>query len=208
MSVQAQWSLDQSTQSAVSIARGIVQAATTDNVQVLAILACERFGATLAISPETRLKIERDVVPTPEPAVLSFLKVTVGYLSSDCVSQLGKSLAGVQFLALATALLTTMDHFSTASTIQAMVVDTAADKVLVPTVRQIKDLLESIEPKCLRSSFANDVAGWQIMLDPYFTHILRCIRISGCIIREFPQARAFKNWWMPFASSVVLAPPT
>jgi hypothetical protein len=41
MSIQAQWSLDQTVGSALAVARGIFQAATNDNVQPLAILACE-----------------------------------------------------------------------------------------------------------------------------------------------------------------------
>jgi len=49
MSVQAQWNLDQTMGLALSVARGIFQAATNDNVQPLAILACENFGNTIAM---------------------------------------------------------------------------------------------------------------------------------------------------------------
>lgn len=164
LSVQAQWSIDQTSQSVVGVTRGLLKAATTDNVQVLAILACESFGATLAICPETCRRIERYVVPTPEPAVLHFIKVTVGYATNDCVSQLSTSLAGIQFLGLAAALVTTMDHFQAAVTVQAMLVDTATDKTMVPTVRQVQDLLNAIDAKCVRSGFANEVVGWQLLL--------------------------------------------
>ncbi|KAJ3522047.1 hypothetical protein NM208_g13025 [Fusarium decemcellulare] len=74
-----QWSLDNSAQSVVSVAKGALQAATSDNVQLLAILSCERFGNTIAMSPDTRRKMEHSVVPTPPPAVLGFLQATVGH---------------------------------------------------------------------------------------------------------------------------------
>lgn len=54
-------------------------AATSDNVQVLAIIACERFGNTLAICPETCHKIETVVLPTPQPAPVAFLRGVVGF---------------------------------------------------------------------------------------------------------------------------------
>jgi hypothetical protein len=44
-----QWSLQETTSSALSVARGVMRAATSDNIQALALLACERFGATLAL---------------------------------------------------------------------------------------------------------------------------------------------------------------
>jgi len=70
--IQAQWSLDQSAQSVIGVARRVLQAATTDNVRPLAILACERFGATLAMSRDACIKMERDVVPAPEPVIIGY----------------------------------------------------------------------------------------------------------------------------------------
>ncbi|RSL60232.1 hypothetical protein CEP54_006872 [Fusarium duplospermum] len=159
-----QWSLDNSAHSVVSVAKGALQAATSDNVQVLAILSCERFGNTVAMSPETRRRMERCVVPTPPPAVLGFLQVTIGYAASDCVTYLGRSMAGLQFLGLACALVTTMDAFQSGLAVHAMVEESAADKTLVPTEKQIIDLLKSITPRCSRSGFTNEVAGWQLLL--------------------------------------------
>ena len=120
MSVQLQWNLDRSTSSVIGMARGILHAATTDNVQVLAILACACFGNTIAMSPETLSKIERFVVPTSQSAILAFLKASVGYSADDCVSQFRQSLAGLQFLGLAGALVTTLSPFKSGPTIQNM----------------------------------------------------------------------------------------
>lgn len=164
MAAQLSWNLDHTSTSAVHVAKGLLHAATTDNVQPLAIMACEQFGNTVAMSPDTVRKIEHSVVPTPQPAILTFLKSTIGYSANDCTSYLGKSLAGLQFLGLAAALVTCGDMFKAADTIQSMLISTARDKTLVPTVRQVQQLLLSIEPRCHRSGFADDVAGWQLLL--------------------------------------------
>lgn len=165
MSVQLQWTLDRSTSSVIGVPRSILHAATTDNVQVLAILACECFGNTIAMSPETIRKIEHSVVPTPQPAILAFLQASVGYSANDCVSQLGQSLAGLQFLGLAAALVTTLGPSKSGQTIQEMLASTAVEKTLLPTPRQVRDLISRIEPRCHASGFADDVAGWQILLN-------------------------------------------
>lgn len=66
---------------------GIFRAATTDNVSPLALLACERFGNTVAMSQEACRKIETFVVPTPVPATVQFLRAFVGYSTDDCTTQ-------------------------------------------------------------------------------------------------------------------------
>ncbi|KAF4991856.1 hypothetical protein FGRMN_7574 [Fusarium graminum] len=164
MSVQPAWNLDTTSTSTIQVAKGLLHAATTDNVQPLCIMACEQFGNTLAISPHTLRKIEHSVLPTPQPAVLAFLKVSIGYSKNDCVSYLGKSQAGVQFLALASALVTWPRIFDAATCLHTMLVATASDKTLVPTVRQVKDLLTSIEPRCHHSGFTDEVIGWHLLL--------------------------------------------
>jgi len=57
-----------------------------------------------------------------------------------------------------------MDNLKAATTVQAMVVDTTSDRVLVPTLRQVQDLLASLEPRCVRSTFTNEVFGWHSLL--------------------------------------------
>lgn len=164
MSVQLAWNLDTTSTSTIQVAKGLLHAATTDNVQPLCIMACEQFGNTLAVSPQTLRKIEHSVLPTPQSAVIAFIKGSVGYSKSDCVSYLGKSQAGVQFLALASALATWPDKFNTAESLHAMLIGTASDKALIPTVRQVKSLLTSIESRCHRSGFTDEVIGWHLLL--------------------------------------------
>ena len=164
MALQAQWSLDNTADSAIAISRGIFKAATSDNVQPLAIFACERFGNTLAICPETCHKVERVILPTPKPAVLKFMRGVVGYSAHDCATQLGSSLAGVRFLALATALVTSIDLFKAAQALSSMLESSASDQDILPTVLQLKELLASVEPRCQRSGFAEEIVGWQMML--------------------------------------------
>lgn len=164
MALQAQWGLEKTADSAISISRGILQAATSDNVQPLAILACERFGNTLAMCPETCRKVEKTVLPTPPHAVLKFLQGTVGYSPNDCASYFGTSQAGLQFLSFATALLQTMDTLESAKRIHHLLLDSASDKALVPTLLQVEDLMESLEPRCRLSRFVDQVFGWHRLL--------------------------------------------
>jgi hypothetical protein len=164
MAVQAQWDLESSSNSVLSVAKGIFQAATSDNVQPIAILACERFGSTVAMCQETCRKIETAVIPTPKPATIRFLQATVGYATDDSVTHLSKTLAGVQFLGLASAITNTVDHFIGARALQDMLTSSAVDKTLIPTTRQLKDLLSSLEARCHKARFADSVVGWQVFL--------------------------------------------
>lgn len=162
--VQIQWSLDATAAAIYSVARGAFVAASGDDVQPLAILACEKFGGTLPMSPEAREKIEATVLPTPEPAVIRFVKGLVGYNPHDCVSYLGRNDAGVRFLALAVPLVTTLDLFDCAKSVVRMMQRSAFDPTMIPTVREMKRLLASLEPRCLQSRFANLIVNSQTIL--------------------------------------------
>lgn len=162
--MQLQWSLDHTASSTLSVARGIIEATTKDNIQPLALVACERFGATLPMCSETSRKVEDLVIKTKPPAVISFLSAVVGYSPTDCASQLVRSVAGVQFLGLAASLVTTIGSFQGGNALAIMLVNSAADKTLIPTARQLKDLLASLEPRCVRSGFAESVLGYHTFL--------------------------------------------
>lgn len=59
VSSQLLCSVDQTAGGVLSTVRSLVQAATSDNVQVLALNACEQLGTTLPIlNTATRIKIE------------------------------------------------------------------------------------------------------------------------------------------------------
>lgn len=165
MAVQLQWGLDNTAFSTLRNARSLIHAASTDNIQPKAILACEGFGATIAICQETCRKIESTVIPVPQPTSLSFIAGFIGYSAGDCVSELSKSLAGLQFLALAAAVVTTLPMHQAGDLIASMLVNSAADRTLVPSRRQTTDLLKSIEGRCYRAAFADDVYNWHILLE-------------------------------------------
>jgi hypothetical protein len=162
--IQVQWSLSTSSESVLSVARGVMAAATTNNIQALAILACERFGNTLAMSRETCYKIETTVLPSPQPAPVTFLKGVIGFFKDDCATQLGNSVAGIRFLGLATALITTLDPFEAAKALELMLQNSASDPSLLPTARQLKDLLVSLETRSSWGGFADNVVKWHTTL--------------------------------------------
>ncbi|KAI0457743.1 hypothetical protein F5B21DRAFT_462973 [Xylaria acuta] len=163
--IQGQWSLNEASSSVYGLARGVLQAATSDNVQPLAILACEQFGNTLAISQETRLKIERTVLPTPEPVSLQFLKLKVGFLKHDCAVQLGSNQAGLRFLALAATLISSLPPFSCAQALASMLEATSTNNQYLPTTRHLTDLVSSLEGRCRLAGFADVVYGYHSIIN-------------------------------------------
>jgi hypothetical protein len=88
----------------------------------------------------------------------------VGYSKDDCASQLARSLAGVQFIALATVLLTIGSPYHAGEALAHMLRISAADKTLLPPARHLKDLLASIEHKCVPMKFPDMVSGWSKIL--------------------------------------------
>jgi hypothetical protein len=170
--VQAQWSLSSTSYTTFSALRGILAAATTDNIQPLALLACEQFGSTLAISSETTHKIEHILLPSPEPALFKSAKVAIGFFPNDSATQLGGTAAGVRFLGLAAAFVSSLSLFESAKALDVMLKSSATDLTLLPNVQQLKDLLGCLEARSHRCGFADSVAGWQILLRK---EVLPCI---------------------------------
>ena len=156
-----QWSLDETADRFLRVGRDLMRAATVDNVQPLAIMACEQFGATLPICPMTRLKVEKCIRSQKSSLAIAFLKATVGFANGGTIVELSKSIAGVNFLALATALISVDNTFSAATAIQMMIMDTAADKTMVPSAYQLKDLLDVLEPQLTRLEWLTDVLAWK-----------------------------------------------
>ncbi|KAM0794979.1 hypothetical protein BDR22DRAFT_814340 [Usnea florida] len=160
----AVWSLDHTASSTLSIAKDVIRAATTDNVQALALVACEKFGATLAMCPETNKKIEDLIIKASGPKLVKFMSAQIGYSANDCATQLSQSLAGVQFLGLAAALVSSVGIFQGANALSVLLMASASDKTLIPTVRQLKDLLWALEHRVNRSGFTDIWVGYQILL--------------------------------------------
>ena len=106
------WSLNETASGLIAIGTGYLQAANEDDVQPLAILAAERFGATLAMAQESCRKTEREAFRNHRTMIVKFLKAAIGYSSSDTAARLAKTSSGVRFLALASTLicLSIMQH--------------------------------------------------------------------------------------------------
>lgn len=158
------WSLDSTASTTLSVAKDVIRAATTDNVQPLALIACEKFGATLAMCQETNKKIGDLIIKVSGPKIVRFMSAQVGYSANDCATQLSRSLAGEQFLGLAAALVSSVDMFEGADALSMMLMASASDKTLLPTVRQLKDLLGAMEHRLNRSGFTDICVGYQIYL--------------------------------------------
>ncbi|CZR66871.1 uncharacterized protein PAC_16772 [Phialocephala subalpina] len=159
---QLQWSLDRTTQNGLSVAKGIFMAATRDDVQVLALATCRKFGATLPMTTKTCDIVQKTVLPTPSHPVIRFLHAFVGYYKDDSASALGENMAGVHFLGLACALATTIPEFEGATALLAMLRSTTPERELLPTIPQLKQLLASLHSRCSRSGFADSVVRYQV----------------------------------------------
>ena len=47
--ISVQWALNETAGSIFSVTKGLIKAASSDDVQVLALIACEAFGSTLVV---------------------------------------------------------------------------------------------------------------------------------------------------------------
>lgn len=66
-------------------------------MQPLALLSCERFGAQLAICPETRLKVEQLARRKHTSYFFKHLEMSIGFASGDAADYLASSDAGGKF---------------------------------------------------------------------------------------------------------------
>ena len=162
--VQAQWGLETTTNGMFEFSRDLMIACKRDSVQPLAILACQQFGNTLAISSETYHRVEELVLTSPEPVAINFLKATVGFYRDDCATQLGSNAAGIRFMALASALVNSLHVAEAGRAIHKMISETASDAMLVPTFAQVNALVNSIEARCHRCGFADEVVDYALLI--------------------------------------------
>lgn len=153
------WSLNETAGSTLSIAKGVLKAATTDDVQPIAIMAAEAFGATLAMCQETQMKAEI-AAKQSHTRFVRFLQSSIGYSKDDCAYHLASSSAGVRFLGLSATLLCMNNHFLAAQSLELMVRSSAGAGQLLPTARQLKELLVALEYKLNRVGFSDSIMGW------------------------------------------------
>ena len=171
--ITATWAISQTATDVVGVSKGILEAATSDNVQPIALLAGEKFGATLAISVESTRKVEMLCLQSHQSAIINTLKAYVGYKKGDSGWQLAQSDSGLRFLSLVACLLT-IDHWTAAGALSELITSTAADRTLVPTSYQLKQLMHALDYKLACSGFADTVLGYGIWLD----HQIQRVTIS------------------------------
>lgn len=161
---QSVWALSDTANDAITIARGVLEAATSDNINPVALLSCTSFGAILPVCVETRYKIEQLARRSHTSHVLNFIRAQVGYRKGDSVEQLSNSDAGVRFLCLA-ATLCTLEHYEAARRLDSLLEATQKNKEqLRPTVSQLQTMMGILNSKLVLSDFAKSVAGWEIWL--------------------------------------------
>ena len=217
-----QWSLNESSTSVLAMTRGLIKAATSDNIQPLALMACEQFGTTLPMSTETRLKMEK-IAKKKHSTTLDFIKCQVGFSEGDCADYLSRTDGGVRFLGLAATLCSLRSSIAAAQMLEGMVEETAKDKQLLPTLLQYKSLLDALEPKLASSDFVNSMLGWAtvcsavrnrplsdwvfkapgiIQIQSLMQALARCFRLGeACAVLVesafvyFPWTIAFVKWF-------------
>ncbi|KIW14572.1 hypothetical protein PV08_07356 [Exophiala spinifera] len=159
--ISASWTLQHSSESVLSFVQGMLTAATSDNIQPLAILVAEAFGNTLAICQQTQMLVEKEAGKRHVSHVVKFLHAKVGYAANDTAFQLSLTSAGVRFMSLVAALLCTDDILNAARAIEIMINATSRSDQLMPTVFQIRDLINALDYKLRRLQFAESLAGWE-----------------------------------------------
>jgi hypothetical protein len=92
------WSIDLSAGTVIKLSSGILTVALSDNVQALAVMVCEAYGAKLPMSLETRSKMERLAKRKHSWRVLSHVGMMIGFAPKDVVHQLSMTESGGKLL--------------------------------------------------------------------------------------------------------------
>jgi len=92
----------------------------------------------------------------------------------------------VRFLGLAVPLVTTLDTLESAKAVLSMMRSSAFDPTTIPTIRELKHLLASLDARCYKCGFADLIVDSQGLLrDKALPHALRAQR------EQYTQAEAF-----------------
>lgn len=137
-----------------------MRAITSDNIQLLPILACQKFGATLAISPEALADVRKRVLKAPNHRVVKYLKILIGWNLDNTVSIIGGTHAGVRFLGLVSTLTSSIELYNSGVTIGKILAKTGENINYIPHALYLSDLLAAIQPRYSLLGFGNIVAGY------------------------------------------------
>jgi hypothetical protein len=98
---------------------------------------------------------------------VTFLGAYIGYSTNDCATQLVKSAAGVQFFALAGALVSSIGVHQGAEALEILLGQSAVDKTQVPPAGKLRPLLKALEPRCISLRFLDSVVYCRNLLVQY-----------------------------------------
>ena len=158
--VQLQWNLDRTAHKGLNVALDFVRIATQDNVQPIALMACERFGNTLPICRATRSLVETKTRPAQEPILLRFARIAVRKGGGETLERFSGSVAGLNFIVLVAALVPIMPLEEAADAIQRMLDKSAYDKILVPPAYQVQTILELLDPSLSQIGYIDKCYEW------------------------------------------------
>lgn len=161
--ITASWALNTTSDNVFAVARGVLTAATSDNVQPLVLLTAEAFGGTLGICQQTLFNVGKQA-QKKQHSVIKYLQAQVGYFANDSASHLSSSANGVRFLSLVAMLLCSSSHFEAAKALDLMIRASSFQGQMIPTVIQLQDLIQALEAKLTHTGFADEIYGWRTLL--------------------------------------------
>ncbi|KAI5460296.1 hypothetical protein BGZ63DRAFT_245176 [Mariannaea sp. PMI_226] len=160
--IQVQWSLNSLAN--WDFVQRIVNAASTDNVQVQAIVACQEVGVNLAIGADIMRKVTQVMIPSPQPTPVKFIRASIGFSPNDSATQLATSLDGVRFLALAAALVPTIKPYASAQVLEILLKQTKLKLTATPPLPHLRDLFGALEARCHQCDFTAIISGYELLL--------------------------------------------
>ena len=95
--INTSWSIDTSAKSVIMFGADVLAATLSDNVQPLVVLACERYGATLAMCRKTCARVEILAKRRRKSLVMTRIGASIGISPNDVAYQLVSNEAGLRF---------------------------------------------------------------------------------------------------------------
>jgi hypothetical protein len=194
--IQGQWTVDASSSQFFDVCKRFFETAYSDRVQPQALTVCELFGATLAISSQTLLKVRSTMLPTPKPTVINALNVSIGLSPVDSTVALGMHESGQRFLGLAAALVTTIGTARGAEAIHAMMKNlkgNSSHKLMIPGVQHVEDILTSLSSRSFSCGFHDIVATWELLLRQEILRRLVPVSDADPQLADTPAVREAKQ---------------
>ncbi|KAI1505764.1 hypothetical protein F5X99DRAFT_404800 [Biscogniauxia marginata] len=129
-------------------------------------MADQNIQAQWSLDPNWVFSIsqEKNVLPTPSPVKINFFDGEIGFPENDCAVQLGRSQAGLRFLGLAAALISTTGTLRSATTLSVMLEATSSNRIHLPTAENLLKLVSSLEDRCRFVNFSDLVHSYELKI--------------------------------------------